>query len=105
MTPPPPPFRFTRGKDDVAFDPAFGDEELIAARAALTQGHWDDVRVLLARTGDDWDSRGHRLVVLGEGKSTAAWAQEWQMAEPSSGPPTANRASTRHVTPVCGWRG
>jgi hypothetical protein len=84
MTPPPPPFRFTRGKDDVAFDPAFGDEELASARAALTQGRWADVRALLARTGNDWDRRGHRLVVLGEGKSTAAWAEEWLMAEPES---------------------
>ncbi|WP_329362612.1 hypothetical protein OG896_04605 [Streptomyces sp. NBC_00669] len=84
MTPPPPPFRFRRGKDDVTFDPAFGDEELVAARAALTQGRWTDVRALLASTGDDWDSRGHRLVVLGEGKSSAAWAEEWRLAEPES---------------------
>jgi hypothetical protein len=84
MTPPPPPFRFTRGKDEVAFDPALGDEELVAARAALTQGRWADVRTLLAHTGDDWDRRGHRLVVLGEGKSTLAWAQEWLLAEPES---------------------
>jgi hypothetical protein len=84
MTPPPPPFRFARGKDDVAFDPALGDEELVAARAALAQGRWSDVRSLLTRTGPDWDARGHRLVVLGEGKSTAAWAQEWLLAEPDS---------------------
>jgi hypothetical protein len=84
MTPPPPPFRFTRGKDDLAFDPALGDEELIAARAALSQGRWGDVRALLSRTGNDWDSRGHRLVVLGEGKSAAAWAGEWLLAEPES---------------------
>jgi hypothetical protein len=84
MTPPPPPFRFTRGKDDVAFDPALGDEELVAARAALNQGRWAEVRALLARTGNDWDSRGHRLVVLAEGKSAAAWAEEWLLAEPES---------------------
>jgi len=84
MTPPPPLFRFTRDKDDVAFDPALGDEELIAVRSALQQGRWAEVRALLARTGEDWDSRGHRLVVLAEGKSTAAWAQEWRIAEPES---------------------
>jgi hypothetical protein len=93
MTPPPPPFRFTRGKDDVAFDPALGDEELIAARAALAQGRWTEVRALLARTGADWDSRGHRLVVLGEGKSAAAWAREWQLAEPESSDAAALTAS------------
>ena len=93
MTPPPPPFRFTRGKDDVAFDPAFGDDELVAARAALTQGRWTEVRALLARTGTDWDLRGHRLVVLGEGKSSAAWAQEWQLAEPESPDAAALAAS------------
>jgi hypothetical protein len=84
MTPPPPPFRFTRGKDDLVFDPALGDEELIAARAALIQGRWADVRALLAGTGDDWDSRGHRLTVLAETKSAAAWADEWLLAEPDS---------------------
>jgi len=84
MTPPPPPFRFSRGRDDVAFDPAFGDEELVAARGALAQGRWSAVRELLARTGSAWDSRGHRLVVLGEGKSAAAWAEEWRLAEPES---------------------
>ncbi|HEY3479725.1 MAG TPA: hypothetical protein VGL02_12580 [Streptomyces sp.] len=89
MTPPPPPFRFTRGKDEVAFDPAFGDEELVAARAALSQGRWTETRELLARTGDNWDRRGHRLVVLAEGKSTAAWAGEWLLAEPESTDATA----------------
>jgi hypothetical protein len=84
MTPPPPPFRFTRGRDDLAFDPAFGDGELVAARAALVQGRWGEVRVLLSRTGSDWDSRGHRLVVLGETRSAAAWADEWLLAEPDS---------------------
>ena len=78
MTPPPPPFRFARGKDDVAFDPALGDEDLVAARAALAQGRWSDVRSLLARTGPDWDARGHRLVVLGDPDRTDGDARlEW----------------------------
>jgi hypothetical protein len=85
MTPPPPPFRFTRGKkEQVAFDTALGDRELMAARTSLAQGRWAHVRALLARTGDDWDLRGHRLAVLGEGRSTAAWAEEWRLAEPES---------------------
>ena len=93
MTPPPPPFRFARGKDDVAFDTALGDHELVAARAALAQGRWAETRSLLARTGDDWDLRGHRLGVLGEGKSTAAWAEEWRLAEPESADAAALAAS------------
>jgi hypothetical protein len=102
MTPPPPPFRFSRGKDEVAFDPALGDEELIAARAALTQGRWTDVRTLLARTGDDWDSRGHRLVVLGEGKSSTAWAEEWRLAEPESPDAAALAASAAVFRAIAG---
>lgn len=100
MTPPPPPFRFSRGKDDVAFDPALADDELVAARAALSQGRWAEVRALLARTGADWDLRGHRLVVLGEGKSAAAWAREWQLAEPES-PDAAALSATAAVFRAC----
>jgi hypothetical protein len=84
MTPPPPPFGLGRSKGRVVFDPALDDPGLIAARTALSQGRWTDTRDLLARTGDDWDRRGHRLVVLGEGPSTVAWAEDWQLAEPDS---------------------
>lgn len=68
----------------MAFDTALGDDELVAARAALAQGRWTDVRALLAATGDDWDLRGHRLVVLGEGRHTPVWAEEWRQTEPES---------------------
>lgn len=84
MTPPPPPFGFGRSRDDLRFDPAFDDEALAAARAALAQGRWGRTRDLLAATGDNWDRRGHRLVVLAEGQSSAAWAEDWQIAEPDS---------------------
>ncbi|MCZ4097801.1 hypothetical protein C8250_037335 [Streptomyces sp. So13.3] len=84
MSPPPPPFGFSRAKDDFGFDPALDDVELVAARSALGQGHWSEVRTLLAETGDHWDRRGHRLVVLAEGPATAAWTREWQLAEPDS---------------------
>jgi hypothetical protein len=102
MTPPPPPFRLSRGKDDVAFDTALGDEELIAVRAALVQGRWTEVRALLARTGDDWDLRGHRLVVLGEGRSAAAWADEWRLAEPESADAAALHATASVFRAVAG---
>lgn len=42
------------------------------------------MRSMLTATGDDWDRRGHRLVVLGEQPSSAAWARDWLLAEPGS---------------------
>ncbi|WP_335976365.1 hypothetical protein [Streptomyces sp. CA2R106] len=102
MTPPPPPFRFSRGKDGMSFDPAFGDQQLVAARAALNQGRWTVVRTLLAGTGDDWDCRGHRLVVLGEGKSAAAWAEEWRLAEPESADAAALAAAAAVFRAIAG---
>ncbi|MFI1971069.1 hypothetical protein BLA24_29420 [Streptomyces cinnamoneus] len=83
MTPPPPLGR-PRNKDGPAFDPALDDTALAAARDALARGRWADARQLLARTGDDWDRRGHRLVALGRPPTAAAWAREWQLAEPDS---------------------
>ncbi|MEU1308662.1 hypothetical protein ABZ419_07180 [Streptomyces cinnamoneus] len=83
MTPPPPLGR-PRNKDGPAFDPALDDSELATVRDALARGRWADARLLLARTGDDWDRRGHRLVVLAEGPTSATWAREWQLAEPGS---------------------
>lgn len=84
MSPPPPPFGLGRSRDKVTFDPALDDAPLIAARTALSQGRWTDLRALLAETGENWDRRGHRLVVLGEAPSTVAWAEDWLLAEPDS---------------------
>jgi hypothetical protein len=84
MTPPPPPLGRSRGRDDITFDPALDDTELATVRDALARGRWDHARALLAATGDDWDRRGHRLVVLAEGPASAAWARDWQLAEPDS---------------------
>ncbi|GAA1363151.1 hypothetical protein [Streptomyces beijiangensis] len=80
----PPPLGRSRRRGVQHVDPALGDSELIAARAQLAQGRWTRVRSLLAGTGDDWDRRGHRLVVLAEGSASAAWARDWQLAEPES---------------------
>ncbi|MFJ3233206.1 hypothetical protein [Streptomyces sp. NPDC086787] len=66
------------------FDGALGDSELVVARAALTQGRWQAARSLLLRTGDDWDLRGHRITVLAREPYAAAWARDWQHAEPDS---------------------
>ncbi|MBG0856522.1 hypothetical protein I2W78_32865 [Streptomyces spinoverrucosus] len=81
--PPPSPGR-ARRPADVAFDAALDDTELGAARAALAQGRWQAARSLLARTGDDWDRRGHRITVLALDPYSAAWAGEWLIAEPDS---------------------
>ncbi|MHB9862867.1 hypothetical protein [Streptomyces sp. YIM S03343] len=69
---------------DSPFDAALGDDELIAARAAAAQGRWQAVRNLLARTRDDWDSRGHRITVLAREPRAADWARSWQLAEPGT---------------------
>ncbi|MEU2111156.1 hypothetical protein [Streptomyces sp. NPDC019507] len=86
MPPPPPPLgrRRRAGRSGQSFDPALDDTELVSVRGQLTQGRWSAVRSLLTATGDDWDRRGHRLVVLGEPPSSAAWARDWLLAEPGS---------------------
>jgi hypothetical protein len=66
------------------FDPALEDTELASVRDALAQGRWTEARTLLAGTGDDWDRRGHRLVVLAQGPATVNWARDWQLTEPDS---------------------
>ncbi|MFJ4471424.1 hypothetical protein ACIP2X_28645 [Streptomyces sp. NPDC089424] len=84
MSLPPPPPGPTHGPADLAFDAALDDTELGAARAALAQGRWQAARSLLARTGDDWDRRGHRITVLALEPYSAAWAATWLLAEPAS---------------------
>ncbi|MFI1766422.1 hypothetical protein ACH41H_30815 [Streptomyces sp. NPDC020800] len=72
------------GALDDAHDDALDDAELRTARAALAQGRWQAARSLLLHTGDDWDRRGHRVTVLAAQPYAAAWAREWQLAEPGS---------------------
>ncbi|WP_310724163.1 hypothetical protein [Streptomyces sp. N2A] len=68
-----------------ATGPALDDAELAVAADALALGQWARVRTLLAETGTDWDRRGHRLTVLAGCPGSAAWAGDWQLAEPDSG--------------------
>ncbi|WP_395576196.1 hypothetical protein [Streptomyces sp. BK79] len=84
MSPPPPPLGRGRKRAAQAFDEALDDAELVAARAALAQGRWQSARSLLVHTGDDWDRRGHRVTVLAQEPSCAAWTREWLLAEPDS---------------------
>lgn len=81
---PPPRFGLFRSKDEFHFEPALDDAPLVAAKASLARGRWTEVRDLLARTGDDWDRRGHRVMVLAETPSALTWAEEWRLAEPDS---------------------
>ncbi|MGV9574337.1 hypothetical protein ACWDRX_35315, partial [Streptomyces nigra] len=85
MSPPPPPLGRGRKRSGHTFDAALDDSELAAARTALSQGRWQTVRSLLARTGDDWDRRGHRVTVLAAEPYCAAWTRDWLLAEPDSG--------------------
>ncbi|MFD7691790.1 hypothetical protein [Streptomyces sp. NPDC059805] len=85
MSPPPPPLARGRKRSGHTFDAALDDAELAAARTALSQGRWQAVRSLLARTGDDWDRRGHRVTVLAAEPYCAAWTRDWLLAEPDSG--------------------
>ncbi|MET9439557.1 hypothetical protein [Streptomyces sp. NPDC006610] len=84
MSPPPPLPGRGRKSPERAFDAALDDGELGAARAALAQGRWQVARSLLARTGDDWDRRGHRVAVLASEPYCAAWTRAWLLAEPDS---------------------
>ncbi|MEU9113943.1 hypothetical protein AB0D04_19700 [Streptomyces sp. NPDC048483] len=86
MNPPPSsPLGRSRRKDAPALIPILDDAELATAATALTHGRWGEVRTLLAGTGEEWDLRGHRLTVLGTAPGCAAWARDWQLAEPDSG--------------------
>ncbi|MFI5821680.1 hypothetical protein ACIA8I_21660 [Streptomyces rishiriensis] len=79
---PPPPLGHGRQRPGPIPDPALDDVELGVARAALVQGRRQPVRSLLARTGDDWDRRAHRVCVLALEPYAAAWADDWLLAEP-----------------------
>ncbi|KUO14906.1 hypothetical protein [Streptomyces dysideae] len=85
MSPPPPPLGRGRRRAAHTLDAALDDGELAAARTALAQGRWQTTRSLLARTGDEWDRRGHRVTVLALEPHAAAWARDWLLAEPDSG--------------------
>lgn len=93
---PPARFGFLRSRNELRLDAALDDAPLAAARAALARGRWTDVRDLLADTGDLWDRRGHRIVVLAQAPSAVAWAEEWQLAEPDS-PDAATLLAACHV--------
>ncbi|MER5718538.1 hypothetical protein [Streptomyces sp. NPDC002132] len=74
---------------------ALDDTELAAARTDLAEGRWQTARSLLARTGDDWDRRGHRLTVLALDPAAVPHAHAWLRAEPGSADATALLALAR----------
>ncbi|OIJ66313.1 hypothetical protein [Streptomyces mangrovisoli] len=91
MPPPPSPAGRRTGSPSLGrelrarpCEAALDDDELVAARSAAAQGRWTALRSLLARTGDDWDRRAHRVTVLARESYATAWASEWLLAEPGS---------------------
>ncbi|WP_340562789.1 hypothetical protein [Streptomyces sp. GSL17-111] len=84
MTPPPPSFKLGRRGQSRAIDPALDDAALAAARDALSRGRWAEARTLLIATHDDWDRRGHRVLVLAHATGALTWAHEWRLTEPDS---------------------
>ncbi|MFJ9738718.1 hypothetical protein [Streptomyces sp. NPDC101166] len=74
---------------------ALDDAELATARTDLAEGRWQTARSLLARTGDDWDRRGHRLTVLALDPAAVPHARAWLRAEPGSADATALLALAR----------
>jgi len=63
-------------------DPAFEDAELRRAREDAAMGGWEAVRDLLARTGDEWPLRTHRITVLANASVGLEWPRAWSQAEP-----------------------
>jgi hypothetical protein len=63
-------------------DPAFDDAELRRAREDAAMGGWEAVRDLLARTGEDWPLRTHRITVLAGAAVGLEWPRAWSQAEP-----------------------
>ncbi|MDX3381478.1 hypothetical protein PV682_08425 [Streptomyces niveiscabiei] len=92
MPPPPPSPVPGREREPRILDATLDDAELGVARAALAQGRWQAARTLLARTGDDWDRRGHRAAVLALEPDTAA--TDWLHAEPDNADAATLRALT-----------
>jgi len=45
-------------------------------------GGWESVRDLLARTGEDWPLRTHRISVLARAAVGLEWTRAWSQAEP-----------------------
>jgi hypothetical protein len=63
-------------------DPAFDDADLRRARDDAAMGGWESVRDLLARTGDEWPLRTHRIAVLANAAIGLEWPRAWFQAEP-----------------------
>ncbi|MHC5907230.1 hypothetical protein ACVNF4_25560, partial [Streptomyces sp. S6] len=84
MPPPPPSPVPGRECEPRTLDATLDDAELGVARAALAQGRRQAAGTLLARTGDDWDRRGHRVATLALEPRAASLATEWLTAEPDN---------------------
>jgi hypothetical protein len=80
-----------------SFDPAFDDLDLAEARDEFAQGRWEPVRDLLEDSRRNWDRRAHRIKVLAETASAAAWAERWQSLDPHNADAVTLRAQIETV--------
>ena len=80
-----------------SFDPAFDDLDLAEARDEFAQGRWEPVRDLLEDSRRNWDRRAHRIKVLAETASAAAWAERWMSLDPHNADAVTLRAQIETV--------
>jgi len=66
------------------FDICLGDRELRTALEDVGIGRWAGPRELLEATGEDWDSRTHRVRVLADAAAGGKCIEAWQVAQPDS---------------------
>jgi hypothetical protein len=80
-----------------SFDPAFDDLDLAEARDEFAQGRWEPARDLLEDSRRNWDRRAHRVKVLAETASAAAWVERWQSLDPHNADAVTLRAQIETV--------
>lgn len=66
------------------FDVCLRDRDLRTALEDVGIGRWAGLRELLELTGEDWDSRTHRVRVLADAAAGGKCVETWQVAQPDN---------------------